>query len=226
MEEICRPSQTLDLAGCVQNAIEEAMKSDSIFRFILIVAVLALAAIRGYFQSKISRDTSKFHFQEDAASLIFGGTAAIVNIVFGAEYIFFPGAFAFAYALPFPEVVRWIGAAMLAAGIVVLGTAHYHLGLSFSSFVGSKDRHTLVQTGPYRWIRHPIYLAYLLSYLGGGLAAGNWVLAFIPVSCFSVMAFSRIPKEEQILTGLFGEKYTAYIQRTGRLLPRMQREAG
>jgi protein-S-isoprenylcysteine O-methyltransferase Ste14 len=226
MEEICRPSQTLDLAGCVQNAIEEAMKSDSIFRFILIITVLALAAIRGYFQSKISRDTSKFHFQEDAASLIFGGPAAIVNIVFGAEYIFFPGAFAFAYALPFPEVVRWIGAAMLAAGIVVLGTAHYHLGLSFSSFVGSKNDHRLVQSGPYRLIRHPIYLAYLLMYLGGGLAAANWVLAFIPVTGFSIMAFSRMPKEERILTGLFGEKYTAYIQRTGRLLPRMQREAG
>ena len=197
------------------------MNTNSVFRLVLLVAFLAMTVIRAYYQSKISRDTSKFNFQEDAVSLIFGGTAAIVTIVFGAEYLFFPGAFAFAYALPFAEIVRWTGVTLLVAGIVVLGTAHYHLGLSFSSFVGSKDKHKLVQSGPYRTVRHPIYLAYLLSYLGGGLAAANWVLAFIPVTCFAVMAFSRMPKEERILTELFGEKYTAYMQRTGRLLPRI-----
>jgi protein-S-isoprenylcysteine O-methyltransferase Ste14 len=201
------------------------MNTDSIFRLILIVSVVLIGAIRAYFQSKISRDTSKFTFKENAVSLAFGGFAAIVNLLFGAEYLFFPGTFAFAYALPFPEIVRWIGAAILAAGIVVLGTAHYHLGLSFSSFVGSKDKHALVQSGPYRLIRHPIYLAYILSYFGGGLVAGNWVLTLIPVACFSIMAVHRMPKEEQILTDLFGGAYTAYMQRTGRLLPRTGRGA-
>jgi protein-S-isoprenylcysteine O-methyltransferase Ste14 len=111
---------------------------------------------------------------------------------------------------------------MLVAGITVLGTAHYHLGLSFSSFVGSKEDHRLVQSGPYRYVRHPIYLAYLLSYFGGGLAAGNWVLAVIPLSCFAITACLRMPKEEEILSKLFGQTYTAYRQRTGRLLPRIR----
>ncbi|MBN2085744.1 MAG: isoprenylcysteine carboxylmethyltransferase family protein [Anaerolineales bacterium] len=198
------------------------MNTDSIFRLILILSVVFIGVIRAYFQTKISRDSSKFTFRENAVSLAFGGTAAIINLVFGAEYIFFPGAFAFAYALPFPMIVRWGGVVLLAAGIVVLGTAHYHLGLSFSSFVGSKERHALVQSGPYRLIRHPIYLAYLLLYLGGGLTAGNWVLAFVPFIGFSVMAWMRMPKEEQILMDLFGGEYTAYRQRTGRLLPRMR----
>ncbi len=199
------------------------MNADSVFRLIFLAAFLVMTIIRVYYQSKISRDTARFNFKEGAVSLIFGGTAAIVTIVFGAEYLIFPGAFAFAYALPFPEIVRWIGVVMLVIGLVVLGTAHYHLGLSFSSFVGSKDKHTLVQSGPYRRIRHPIYLAFILSYLGGGLVAGNWVLAFIPVTCYAVMISIRMPKEEQILTELFGQEYTAYMQRTGRLLPRIGR---
>jgi protein-S-isoprenylcysteine O-methyltransferase Ste14 len=133
------------------------------------------------------------------------GTAALVSLVSGAEYVFFPGTFAFAYALRFPEAVRWIGAAVLISGTAILWLAHHHLGLSFSSFVGSKERHTLVQSGPYRFVRHPIDTAYLMLSLGGGLAAGNWVLAFIPVIGFGIDAFLRMPQEERILTELFGE---------------------
>ncbi|MFN2299869.1 MAG: isoprenylcysteine carboxylmethyltransferase family protein [Anaerolineales bacterium] len=201
------------------------MQIETVFRIIIFLAFLAMAAIRIYFQSKIRRDTARFQARENAVSLIFGGIAAIVTIVFGAEYLLAPGTFAFAYALPFALVVRWIGVAMLALGITVLGTAHYHLSLSFSSFVGVKEGHQLVESGPYRRIRHPIYLAYLLNYLGGGLVAGNWVMAFIPVICFGIMAFQRMPKEEQLLTELFGQKYRAYMQRTGRLLPRIRRSA-
>jgi protein-S-isoprenylcysteine O-methyltransferase Ste14 len=198
------------------------MNIETIFRLILLASAILIGAVRVYYQSKISRDATKFAFQEGPVTLIFGSIAALVNIVFGAEYVFSPGTFAFAYTLHFPGVLRWIGVGMLILGIAVLGTAHYHLGLSFSSFVGSKDRHTLVQSGPYRLVRHPIYAAYLLMYLGGGLAAGNWVLAFIPFLCFCISAGIRMPQEERILTGLFGEQYIDYIQRTGRLLPRIR----
>jgi protein-S-isoprenylcysteine O-methyltransferase Ste14 len=200
------------------------MARESIFRILVFVAALIIGVIRVYFQSKIRRDPTRFNFTEGAVSLVFGGVAAIVTIVLGVEYLVFPGTFAFAYALPVPEIVRWVGVVMLAMGIGALGTAHFHLGLSFSSFVGSKEGHRLVQSGPYRRIRHPIYLAYLLSYLGGGLAAGNWVLAFIPFACFCVVVCIRMPMEERILMDLFGEKYAAYMQRTGRLWPPLRRK--
>ncbi|MBN1437948.1 MAG: isoprenylcysteine carboxylmethyltransferase family protein [Anaerolineales bacterium] len=198
------------------------MDQETVFRGILLLSVVVIGAVRIYYQSKISRDTGKFHFREGPVTLALAGTAALVNIVFGAEYVFFPGTFAFAYALRFPAAVRWTGAAMLVLGIAVLWLAHHHLGLSFSSFVGSKELHALVQSGPYRIIRHPIYTAYLLMYLGGGLAAGNWVLVVIPVTCFFLNACLRMPQEERILTELFGPEYTAYMQRTGRLLPRLR----
>jgi protein-S-isoprenylcysteine O-methyltransferase Ste14 len=206
--------------------MEKCMNTDAVFRIGILFSGVVIGVIRVYFHLKISRDTSKFSFQEGAVSLAFGGTAAIVNIVFGVEYIFSPGTFGFAYALPFPEIIRWIGMAMPALGIIVLGTAHYHLNLSFSSFVGSKEGHKLVQSGPYRLVRHPIYLAYLLAYLGGGLVAGNWALTFIPVTCFAVAVCIRMPQEERILADLFGEQYTAYMRRTGRLLPRIRPGAG
>jgi protein-S-isoprenylcysteine O-methyltransferase Ste14 len=199
------------------------MDSETVFRMILLVCVICIGVIRVYSQSKISRDTKRFSFKEGGVSLVFASAAALTNLVLGAEYLFFPGAFAFAYAVPFPAAVRWTGVALLALGIAVLGTAHYHLSLSFSSFVGSKEGHKLVQSGPYRLVRHPIYTAYLLLYLGGGLAAANWVLTLLPAACFAVTVSLRMPQEERILTDLFGERYTAYMQRTGRLLPRIRR---
>jgi protein-S-isoprenylcysteine O-methyltransferase Ste14 len=83
----------------------------------------------------------------------------------------------------------------------------------------------LVETGPYRWIRHPIYLAYLLNYVGGGLLAGNWVLTGVPVTMFAIVVIVRIGQEERVMTNLFGQQYIAYMKRTGRLLPRIKQKA-
>jgi len=105
-----------------------------------------------------------------------------------------------------------------------LGTAHYHLGKSFYSLVVSKEEHQLVTSGPYRWIRHPIYTAYIMNYLAGGLVASNLVLTFIPVIFFSLMIINRIPREEAVMRAEFGQDYVDLEARTGRLLPKFRRQ--
>jgi protein-S-isoprenylcysteine O-methyltransferase Ste14 len=150
-----------------------------------------------------------------------GAVAALTSLVFGAEYIFFRGAFRFPYLLPYPIWLRWLGAGLLAGGIWLLASAHHHLGKSFHSFVVSKEGQQLVISGPYRWIRHPIYSAYLLSYLGGGLLASNLVLTFVPLIFFSLMILNRIPREEELMRREFGEDYQQLEKHTGRLLPKL-----
>lgn len=85
----------------------------------------------------------------------------------------------------------------------------------------AKQGHDLVETGPYRWIRHPIYLAYLVSYVGGGLLSANLVLTCAPVTMYAILVFLRMGQEEQVLVSLFGQRYIEYMERTGRLLPRL-----
>jgi protein-S-isoprenylcysteine O-methyltransferase Ste14 len=180
-----------------------------------------MLSIRIYFQSKVLREQRKIDYQEGPLSLAAGSVAALVTIVFGAEYIFSPGTFAFAYLIPFPIWLRWIGAVMLATGIILLASAHAHLGRSFHSLIVTKQDQAFVDSGPYRWIRHPIYTAYLLNYVGGGLLAGNWMLTFVPVLMFSLLVAMRMGREEQVLIGQFGEPYIDYMQRTGRLFPKI-----
>jgi protein-S-isoprenylcysteine O-methyltransferase Ste14 len=201
------------------------MSTETIFRTLFILAFIAMMCIRFYYQAKILSEQGKFKIQEGKLSLIAGSIAALTTLVFGSEYIFFPGFFSFAYALHYPDGLRWFGGLALAGGIALLAAAHHYLGLSFNSLVGSKEGQVLVETGPYRWIRHPIYLAYLLNYVGGGLLAGNWVLTGVPVTMFAIVVIVRIGQEERVMTNLFGQQYIAYMKRTGRLLPRIKQKA-
>jgi protein-S-isoprenylcysteine O-methyltransferase Ste14 len=82
-----------------------------------------------------------------------------------------------------------------------------------------------VTSGPYRWIRHPIYTAYLINYLSGGLLASNWVLTFVPLAFFGWMIINRIPREEEVMRQEFGQDYLDLERRTGRLLPRVLRSS-
>jgi len=190
----------------------------------MFVAFIAMFAIRIYFQSKVLHDKREIDIQENKLSLVAGSIAALSTLVFGAEYIFFQGTFKFAYLLDFPDWLRWLGVIILGAGITLLGLAHYHLGNSFNSLVVSKEDHQLVTSGPYRRIRHPIYTAYLMNYVAGGLLASNLVLTFVPVVFFGLMIINRIPREEAVMREEFGQDYIDLEKRTGRLLPPLKKD--
>ena len=147
-----------------------------------------------------------------------------MTIVFGFEYIFVPGTFGFAYLIEYRTWLRWVGALMLAIGISLLWSAHHSLGMSFHSLVVQKKDQELVQTGPYKWICHPIYTAYFFNYFGGGLLASNWVLTFIPTFSFGLMVYLRLGEEEAAMLELFGDKYRQYMKRTGRFFQRCTRQ--
>jgi protein-S-isoprenylcysteine O-methyltransferase Ste14 len=77
-----------------------------------------------------------------------------------------------------------------------------------------------VTRGPYRWIRHPFYLAALLMAAGNALAAANWFLFAAGCVAFILMA-GRSRIEERKLLERFGEEYRVYRERTGRFVPRL-----
>lgn len=195
--------------------------NELIYRILMLVAFLFMVGIRIYFQRKVLKDKRKFEMAEGKLDLIAGSVAALTTMFFGWAYVFSPNAFRFAY-FPYPNRLRWIGAALLAGGITLLWAAHYHLDISFNSLVGTREEQKLVTSGPYRLIRHPIYTAYLMNYLGGGLLASHWVLTFIPLIFFGILVSNRMGKEEGMLREEFGAEYEEYARKTGMLLPKMR----
>lgn len=193
--------------------------SETIYRTLFITSTIFMFTIRIYYQRKIRSEQLLTEERGSRLRLIPGAIAAIVTIMFGLEYIFAPGTFEFAYLIEYPTWLRWLGVVMLTFGISLLWAAHHHLGKSFHSLVVLKEDQVLVESGPYKWIRHPIYTAYFLNYIGGGLLAGNWVLTFVPVFFFGLMVYLRIGEEEAVLIEKFGDEYRAYMKKTGRFLP-------
>lgn len=112
----------------------------------------------------------------------------------------------------------WIAVALVVIGLVVCIWARRFLGGNWSGSVTVKEGHELVQSGPYRWIRHPIYTGILLMILGTGLASGrvHGLLAF-PIALASLWLKSRF--EERWMTREFGERYGEYRKKSWALIP-------
>jgi protein-S-isoprenylcysteine O-methyltransferase Ste14 len=121
--------------------------------------------------------------------------------------------------VPIPDWLRWIGIVLGAASLAFYAWSRTTLGKEWSSPLKVREHHHLVTAGPYAWVRHPIYLSLIVFMTGIALIAANWFLfLFLVISIVDLGL--RIPKEEQMMIDEFGEEYEAYMQRTGRLLPR------
>jgi protein-S-isoprenylcysteine O-methyltransferase Ste14 len=76
--------------------------------------------------------------------------------------------------IPWADWGFWAGAAPAAAGFLFTVWARRHLGRNWSGIVTVKQDHELVESGPYGWVRHPIYTGLLLAFIGTALARGEW----------------------------------------------------
>jgi protein-S-isoprenylcysteine O-methyltransferase Ste14 len=108
--------------------------------------------------------------------------------------------------------VTWIGLALATI-------SRYHLGRYWSARITVKTGHSIVQSGPYRWIRHPLYAGLLIAMAGTAWVFGQWrcVIGVALVACAHLI---KAVREERLLSTEFGETYLRYRRRTGMLLPR------
>lgn len=104
-------------------------------------------------------------------------------------------------------------------GIVLRQYSMKLLGQFFTFDVAIRTGHTLIEIGPYRYIRHPSYSAGLLTMLGFGLALGNWAGLAAALLCLAIAYAYRIVVEEAALTTALGDSYKQYVRRTWRLVP-------
>ncbi|HVC94556.1 MAG TPA: isoprenylcysteine carboxylmethyltransferase family protein [Pirellulales bacterium] len=124
-------------------------------------------------------------------------------------------------AVPLANAVRWLGAAVDLLGIVLLAWTLRTLGRNLTDTVTTRPQHSLVTTGPYRWVRHPYYSTTLLLVGGAGMLAANSLIGVLGLVVFGLLVM-RTPSEEQMLIDRFGDEYRAYMGRTGRFVPRLR----
>ena len=120
------------------------------------------------------------------------------------------------------DLLGWIAVPILGAALWLFWYSHYTIGGYWSIRVELKTEHRLVTEGPYRYIRHPLYTALFLGYLGTVLALQSWTLvAWFPAFVVSYLLFAK--EEEKVMELGFGESYRVYCRKTRMFLPRWTR---
>ena len=107
------------------------------------------------------------------------------------------------------------------AGIAFAVWARFYLGGNWSGAVSVKVGHELIRTGPYAWVRHPIYSGLLVALFGTALARAKPV-GFLAVALFSTGFWIKSRMEEEFMRKTFGADYLEYTRETGALFPKIR----
>ena len=124
-----------------------------------------------------------------------------------------------AAAMSAPAASGVAGLVVFAAGLTLRWYSIMHLGRFFTVNVAIAADHRLIETGPYRFVRHPSYTGALMAFTGLALCLANWAsLAVMLIPVFLVFQW-RMHVEEDALLRAFGDRYRDYMKRTKRLIP-------
>ena len=109
------------------------------------------------------------------------------------------------------------GAILVLLGLALAAWARVHLGRNWGMPMTLKENPELVTSGPYRFVRHPIYSGVLLAMVGSALIGGVfWFLVFI---FFGIYFIYSAKNEEKLMLQQFPDHYPAYMKRSKMLIP-------
>jgi protein-S-isoprenylcysteine O-methyltransferase Ste14 len=174
------------------------MSDDQLFRLILLAGFVIFMPI-GIYHRLRSRTGEKLDRRQEGifilVALRLAGLAGTAGLI---AYLIDPAYMAWA-AVPLPVWLRWtgVGLALIAGSLLVW--MFRTLGRNLTDTVVTRKQHTLVTTGPYRWVRHPMYASAALAIVGNSLVAANWFIFAAGCLALSLLVI-RTRKEEQNLS--------------------------
>jgi len=199
------------------------METQTIFRIILPILIIAFIAHRGYYVKTHSKpeDVTLKKREEGIVSKL-AVLLGMIGLLSMIAYVINPNWLAWA-DLSLPIWLRWTGIGIALLGFALLQWAQVTLGKSRSDTPRMMKEQTLITSGSYRWIRHPIYTAFILI-LGSTLSiSANWLIGLCWIGMTVLEIVSRIGFEESLMLEYFDEQYREYMKKTGLLLPHLIR---
>lgn len=197
--------------------------NENIFRILAAIVLFTGVGISTYYRRKADRESG-----ETISRSVDGTPMMMVIRIFGLVlwlspliYLLNPAWMAWS-KIGLPDWGRWLGVGLGIVCIVLIYWLFSSIGRGISPTSATRKQHTLVTSGPYRWVRHPLYSVGSSLYIAFGLMADNWFIAAMGMLAFIAMAI-RTPREEANLIEKFGDEYREYMKRTGRYFPKLLR---
>lgn len=119
-----------------------------------------------------------------------------------------------------PKILMLLGTTMIVAGCLMNISGRFHLGKNWANQIKIYEKHSLIQTGMYRWVRHPLYASLILMFYGACLVFRNIAALLAVTVVFVPFMYYRALQEERLLTQIFSQ-YGEYRRKTGMFLPRI-----
>jgi protein-S-isoprenylcysteine O-methyltransferase Ste14 len=195
------------------------------FRMILLVGMLIVVPVLRYHRIRARAAGDKLNRRSEGSFILLTlrpfAVAAFVALLL---YVIDPRLMSWS-AVRLPVWLRWAGVLGAATAAILLFFVLFSLGTNLTDTVVTRARHSLVTSGPYRWVRHPFYAAFALGLASNAVVTANWFLAVTGL-CTVVLVFVRTRIEEEKLVERFGTQYERYMLRTGRFFPRLPLRTG
>ncbi len=144
-----------------------------------------------------------------------------ISMMFLPLYVVFSSKLDFA-VINLPYIIRCGAVILFALNLVLFIWCHKSLGENWSSGLEIREGHKLIQKGPYRKIRHPMYTHFWLFIISQGLILDNWIVMVYGLIAWGTLYFLRVGKEEEMMIEEFGDEYKEYMKKTGRLIPKFK----
>jgi protein-S-isoprenylcysteine O-methyltransferase Ste14 len=165
----------------------------------------------------VARDVKPTRRIESAASRA-GHIIPMVIVVLLLATPRTPGGVLSERILPATRLVFFTGTTLVVAGIAFSIWARAYLGRNWSGVVTLKTDHELIRSGPYRFVRHPIYTGLLLAIIGSAIVRGDWC-GVVAIAIAIIALWRKLRLEERWLGETFGDEYAKYRAEVSALIP-------
>ena len=184
------------------------MNDDQTFRVLLIIGSLILLPIAAYHRIRSQATGERLDRRQEGCFILLtlrpAGIAGMLGLL---AFMIDPRWMAWS-SVPLPLWLRWIGVGLGVGASGLLIWTLRTLGKNLTDTVVTRREHTLVTTGPYRWVRHPFYDATALAILANSLATASWFIFASGVVLLGLIVI-RTRTEEEKLVARFGDSYLA-----------------
>lgn len=195
--------------------------NETVFRILAAIILFSGVGISTYYRRKADQETG-----EKVSRSVDGNLMMTIIKIFGLLLWFSPLVYLLnprwmAWSkIGLPEEIRWLGVALGVLCVLGIYWLFSSIGSGITPTSATRQQHTLVTQGPYRWVRHPLYTIGSSIFVAFGMMSDNWFIAALGILAFVAMAI-RTPKEEANLIDKFGDEYREYMERTGAFLPKI-----
>ena len=201
------------------DARKGTMADDETSRLILALGLAVSAPVAWYYRYRAGASGEKLdHRQEGRFINLTMGPCAFGAMAGLAIFLVHPAWMSWA-SVPLAAALRSVGV-VIGLPAVALGIWTFRsLGRNVTRTVVTRREHTLITSGPYRYVRHPLYVTYALAFAANALITANWFIALTSFA-FVTLLVIRTATEEEKLVERFGDGYRRYMARTGRFFLR------